>query len=210
MQINVKIEPRTVLVMFSGGLDSLGALHTVLTDEKFADLPVHCHHVNLVNIENRAPAEKVAVRNIRKWYAVNGYRPFTYSESTFQYPCYNSVFLFDNDVTNFAAGNIVSGAKGNVKYVVYGVTKSDIADSNLEKRRVRSTKIFNAFNDLECPAEKIQPVKHMSKCEIYNFLPEELARLSWSCRTPINPHSNHPMPCGQCHTCEELVGIGHY
>ncbi len=52
-----------ILVMWSGGLDSTGALFKLLTESKE---PLHVHHIDIQNAEKRFIPEQYAVANISK------------------------------------------------------------------------------------------------------------------------------------------------
>jgi 7-cyano-7-deazaguanine synthase in queuosine biosynthesis len=61
MAININNDTSNILLMFSGGLDSTGALWQLLQNKENI---VHLHHLYLVNKEKRAEAEQRAVKNI--------------------------------------------------------------------------------------------------------------------------------------------------
>jgi tRNA(Ile)-lysidine synthase TilS/MesJ len=53
-----------ILCMFSGGVDSTGALFRLLTHRDYRSFSIHVHHIHLLNIERRALAEKQACQGI--------------------------------------------------------------------------------------------------------------------------------------------------
>jgi 7-cyano-7-deazaguanine synthase in queuosine biosynthesis len=196
--------------MFSGGLDSTGALWELLKNK---ENKVHIHHLHLINKENRAEAEHKAVRNIISY--ISKSHQTKYSESYHEYPYYsylkstdskeisiNQSFMFDSDMYNFIAATICS-CLHNIKTVAVGRTKSD-SDPNVIERANRGNKLLELFvpNII-----KIYPVGHLTKDEIYKMLPEELRNMTWSCRTPINTGENTFKECGKCKTCRELSEI---
>jgi 7-cyano-7-deazaguanine synthase in queuosine biosynthesis len=178
--------------MFSGGLDSTGALWKLLQDESNR---IHLHHLRLVNKENRTQAEDIAVQNIIEY--INQIRSVNYSQSYHEYPSYNNAFIWDSDLYNFIAGTICMSLK-NIKSVAIGRTKSD---TGIEERAIRGTKIFKL---LAPNVEKIYPVGEMTKIEIHNMLPKKLRDMTWSCRTPIYMDENTIKECGKCKACREL------
>jgi hypothetical protein len=198
-----------VLLMFSGGLDSAGALWNLLQDKANK---LHIHHLHLLNMENRAEAEKCSVKNILDYVGKN--YDFKYSESHHEYPTYsylgvknnmlvrNKSFMFDSDLYNFIAGTICISLP-SIKKVAIGRTKSD-DNYGVERRSIRGTRLLHLFAPT---VEKIYPVGHLTKDEIYNMLPAELRNMSWSCRTPINIDKNTFKECGECKTCLELNKI---
>jgi 7-cyano-7-deazaguanine synthase in queuosine biosynthesis len=181
-----------VLLMFSGGLDSTGAFYKLICEKK----KIHIHHLYLVNKENRHKAENIAVKSICLYMKELG--EFSYSESYHEYPCYNDNFMWDSDLYNFIAGTICLSLK-SIREVAFGMTKSDLS-RGVANRADRGTKIFESF---ETNAKKIYPVKDLTKKEIYDMLPEDLRKITWSCRTPIYLE-NDIKKCGKCKACKEI------
>lgn len=184
-----------ILLMFSGGLDSTGALWKLLQD---TNNKIHLHHLRLVNKENRTKAEDIAVKNIVDY--VNQIRPVNYSQSYHEYPSYNNAFIWDSDLYNFIAGTICISLP-NIKIVAIGRTKSD---TGIEERSIRGTNILKLLSP---NVKKIYPVGDMTKIEIYDMLPKELRDMTWSCRTPIYIDENKIKQCGKCKACRELIEI---
>jgi 7-cyano-7-deazaguanine synthase in queuosine biosynthesis len=186
----------TILAMYSGGLDSLGMVYKLLTEEQYKDYDLHIHHVHNKNIENRHKAEAVAVDIALKELKALGFK-FAYSESEIGTVPFGTNFLFDTDSMNFFAGYVCS-VNPDIKLVAMGMQSND-ANLALEERRVRANKILSAFTD----AEKIFPVVDMTKREIYDMLPESLRNKFWSCRHPKYSEKSIA-PCGKCDTCVKL------
>jgi 7-cyano-7-deazaguanine synthase in queuosine biosynthesis len=46
----------TILCLFSGGIDSTGVLHRLMTDPQYVQHPLIVHHIHIFNRENRAKA----------------------------------------------------------------------------------------------------------------------------------------------------------
>lgn len=194
---------RTILAMYSGGLDSLGMIYKLLTDPVYADYDLHIHHVHNKNKEKRHYAEAITVDMALKELKNLGFK-FTYSESEIGVPNYGRYFMFDTDILNFFAGYIAS-VNPDIEKVAMGMNAHD-ANQSLEERRIRANKLLNAFTD----AEKIFPVMDMGKSEILDSLPASLKKMFWSCRTPVY-EEKIVRPCGKCDTCDTLKkeGIGH-
>lgn len=186
--------------MYSGGLDSLGMVYMLLTEDAYKDYDIHIHHVHNKNIEQRWRAESVAVDLATKELKRLGYM-FAYSESEIATQPFGRHFLYDTDTMNFFAGYVASVNPDIVK-VAMGMQAND-ANQTLEERRVRAGKILSAFTD----AEKIFPVLDMTKREIYDMLPASLRNLFWSCRRPVYTEKNIT-PCGECDTCVKLKEQG--
>jgi 7-cyano-7-deazaguanine synthase in queuosine biosynthesis len=190
-----QIKP-TILAMYSGGLDSLGMVYKLLTEDEYKAYDIHIHHVHNKNVEQRWRAEQIAVDLATKELKRLGFT-FAYSESEIGSQPYNRKFMFDTDSMNFFAGYVAS-VNPDIKKVAMGMQAND-ANQRLEERRVRANKILSAFTD----AEKIFPVMDMTKREIYDMLPESLRNLFWSCRHPVYSEKNIA-PCGRCDTCVKL------
>lgn len=189
---------KTILAMYSGGLDSLGMVYKLLTEYK--DYNIHIHHVHNRNVENRDRAEAIAVDLALKELRKLGFT-FIFSESEIGSQQYGDNFLFDSDMINFFAGYIAS-ADLSVEKIAIGMQVND-NNHNLEERRIRASKILSAFTYIE----KIYPVFNMTKREIYDMLPESLRDKFWSCRRPIY-QENKIIPCSICGTCIKLKEQG--
>lgn len=198
------------LLMFSGGLDSTGVLWTLLKNTRYK---IHLHHLHLINKENRAEAEHQAVVNILS-YISKTHKNIKYSESYHKYPTYSYLskmgdglvlhenFMFDSDIYNFIAGTICM-CLPNIKRVAVGRTKLD-DNLDVRQRATRGNELLKLFAP---DIEKIYPVEHLTKTEIYSMLPEELRNMTWSCRTPVIVDDNLMKECGKCKTCQELNEI---
>ncbi len=185
---------KTVL-MFSGGLDSTAVFYKLLKEKQ----NLFVHHMHLNNKENRAEAESIAVKKICGY--MKQFGDFVYSESRHEVPTLGKNFMWDSDLYNFMAGSICNSL-GNVEFVALGMTKSDLSPS-VSERANRGTKIFESFGT---NAKKIYPIIEMTKKEIYDYLPEDLRELTWSCRTPIY-EENKILKCNKCKACRELRRI---
>jgi len=208
--MNINNDTSNTLLMFSGGLDSTGALWQLLQNKENR---VHIHHLHLVNKENRAEAEQRSVKNILLY--ISKYYKVQYSESFHKYPYYsylslkdnrdiilNQNLMFDSDIYNFMAGTICTSLP-HIKSVAIGRTKSDSEEILTMNRATIGTNIFKL---LAPNVEKIYPVVHLTKTEVYDILPKELRDMTWSCRTPIYL-DNTFKECGKCKTCLELETI---
>lgn len=209
--MNIDIDDSNILLMFSGGLDSTGALWQLLQNK---ENKVHIHHLYLVNTEKRAEVEHLAVKNILS--CISKQYRFKYSESYHEYPYYsyltttnngsiiiNQNFIFDSDLYNFIAGTICTSLP-SIKKVAIGRTKSDLEEIAIISRAAVGTNILKI---LAPNVEKIYPVEHMTKSEVYNSIPENLRNMTWSCRTPVYTSENKAEECGKCKTCVELYKV---
>ena len=190
------MEQQIILAMYSGGLDSLGMVYKLLTEDAYKDYSIHIHHIHNRNIENRDRAEGIVVPLALKELERLGFK-FDYSESQIASQPYNGKFMYDSDTINFFAGYICSVNPGIVK-VAMGMQAND-GNHALEERRKRADKILAAFTDVT----KIYPVLDMTKREIQDSLPVTLKKMFWSCRHPVYTEKNIA-PCGKCDTCHKL------
>ncbi len=210
-----------ILSMFSGGVDSTGALYQLLTNPKYQNFAIHVHHINIMNIERRAPAEKQAVEKIIKYLQDNVEKAFTYSENSIEShflkpPAFNR-FMFDMDVCAFMAGNICASNK-KIQQVAMGRSKTDTViseGSDFFERMKRAQKIFKATLSLEndYSPEYIFPVLDMTKQEIWEMMPLPLRQMTWWCRHPQYPAPRGTISmCGTCITCKQMniiLATGH-
>lgn len=203
----------TILCMFSGGLDSTGVLHKLMTEKPFTDLNLIVHHVILQNRENRALAEMGAVEKILGYYQQNmPDRNYTYTQSVFNTegfaPLRGNRFPFDMDVCAFTASNIAVIRK-DIRYIAMGRTKTDIvsgASSDFNQRMERAQTIFKAVYSLEKEPlpQYVFPVKDMTKQDIWNYLPDTVRSASWYCRRPVYQKDKTAKPCEKCPTCKDV------
>ena len=208
--MNIDHDDSNILLMFSGGLDSTAALWQLLQNK---ENKVHIHHLNIINKQNRTKAEYIAVNNIISY--ISKYYKTKYSESYHTCPEYSYIeeqkdafiirqsFMFDGDLYNFIAGTICTSLP-NIKSMAIGRTKSDSEEISTMKRAIIGTNIFKL---LAPNVEKIYPVVHLTKTEVYNILPKELRDMTWSCRTPVYINEEIIKECGKCKTCLELETI---
>ena len=185
-----------ILAMYSGGIDSLGMVYKLLTEDAYKDYSIHIHHIHNRNIENRDRAEGIVVPLALKELERLGFK-FDYSESQIASQPYNGKFMYDSDTINFFAGYICSVNPSIVK-VAMGMQAND-GNHALEERRKRADQILAAFTDVT----KIYPVLDMTKREIQDSLPVTLKKMFWSCRHPVYTEKNIA-PCGKCDTCHKL------
>jgi len=202
----------TILCMFSGGIDSTGVLHQLITNRQFSDKQLIVQHIILQNRENRAQAEVASVKSIIEYYKKNfPEREFTYTDSIFNTtgfaPLKSSRFPFDMDVCAFMAGNICVARK-DIRKVAMGRTKTDVdsGGDNFQKRMERAQGVFRSIYSLENETipEYIFPVIKMTKKEIWNDLPAAVRKACWYCRHPQYNDDGSATACKECITCKEV------
>lgn len=203
----------SILCMFSGGIDSSGVLHELLTNEKYQSFSLIVHHIHIWNRENRAMAEIAAVTKILNYYKNVGDYPFIFTQNTFDTRGFAALqsnrFPMDMDVCAFIASQICA-ARPDIMYVAMGRTKTDVQNGGerFRLRMQRAQAVFKAGLSLEQheKAEYIFPVVDYTKQEIWNLLPPEVRQSAWWCRRPTY-QGKVAKPCSQCTTCLEMISI---
>tara|TARA_R100000951_G_C2568498_1_gene157974 strand:- start:10 stop:705 length:696 start_codon:yes stop_codon:yes gene_type:complete len=183
------------VVMYSGGLDSVAMLASVLQE---TDHKVHVHHIQIVNFEKRDNAEYEAVKKTLDYMREN-YRDFDYSTS-------KSEFLMgkgggtDLQLQMFIAGRLHSVLGGLVDNVLTGNQFTSF------RMLSEGAILFNAmFQRTSRRPEWLRPLYGIEKIDVYAAIPPELAKLSWSCRKPVIEEKAEGIvstPCGKCHACQ--------
>lgn len=198
---------RNILCMYSGGLDSVGMLYALLSEERYAEYGIHVHHMHLLNIENRARAEDRATQATITELRSMGLRPFFYSTSGHDYRFLRSRFIWDMDISAFMAANIAA-ADASIAHVAMGRTSTDVASGgeSFQRRMERAQKIFDAVWSLEKRPrpDYIFPVVERSKADIWLSLPEALREQAWSCRHP-RYDGDTLLACGECSSCRDIA-----
>ena len=194
-------DPRRVLVMLSGGLDSVALLALVLAE---TDLDVVAHHVELHNFEQRAVAELDALDRVLGWFADNE-RPFDYTTSRTEFP-FRRGGGYDMALSLFIATRICLEL-GDVAAVLTGhifprhrelAAGMAVYQASFGARTERPPWLW--------PFSEIPPGKrHKRKVDIYQSIPPDLAERCWSCRTPVHDPDGSYEPCGECHACVSVT-----
>lgn len=199
--------------MFSGGIDSSGVLHKLVSDTDYHDRELIVHHIVLQNRENRAKAEMDSVTKIIEYYRNNySNRPFVYTQSIFNTtgfaPLKANRFPFDMDVCAFTAANIAVARK-DIREIAMGRTLTDVnsGGGDFQNRMQRAQKVFQAVYSLESDPipSYIFPAINMTKEEIWNDLPTTVQQSSWYCRHPQYQSDKTAQPCKQCITCKQVA-----
>jgi hypothetical protein len=204
-----------ILCMYSGGLDSCGALWELLTNEQYANDTILVHHVNILNHENRFYPEKIAVEKTLAAIKNQVTRPFYYSESTidFQFLPIPSDIPYDGDCYAFIAGNlaVIDPAIG---LIATGSTLTDENDDGGAVRRMgeRRQAVFDTLfmhREREKRCQIFYPVGTMTKAQIWAMLPDDVRQHTWSCRRPVFHQKTESgmviEACRQCATCLEIM-----
>lgn len=208
-------------VAFSGGLDSTAALHKMVTRGNY-DL-VTAHHVKLLTREgaDRVQREKGACRQIFYWFQSAGI-PFKYTES--EYECLFDTHSNTPDIVMVApmVTQALLNAAQKVEANIYEVAGYEVVPTELhiiygdhatEFARPAFVGRWNLMTDLVLRTLKeategwadqpyytvLAPNMYNTKKENYEYLPEDLRKLTTSCRKGSN--------CGNCNPCLEIEAI---
>ena len=209
---------KTVL-LFSGGVDSTALLYRQLRDT--SDI-IYVHHINFLNIEDRAYCEKIACVSIVNYLREN-IRPFLYSESTFNWP--GRDFIGWDIVTAMYIGalatrDVMIGDVKKKEYDEYSyrVAIGDNADDfNSYQWKTPVAQGIFALASLSVPWKNqvipqiIQPIAHLKKKDLIDDMPRELFDLTWTCRHPVLSRQEKAFKeCGTCISCKALKELGYF
>lgn len=201
-----------ILCMYSGGLDSAGALWQLITSPKYAEYDILVHHVHITNHENRTYAEKEAVDKTLQIFRKYTKQALHYSTTAINFSClpYPSNLPFDTDVYAFVAANLCC-IDTNIKLVATGSTKSDAKETSMQDLDKRRNAVFNAVfvaRPFMADCQIIYPVENFTKQEIFEFLPAEIRDLTWSCRRPqYLKGGNGNVIIQKCNACPSCIAL---
>ena len=190
----------TVLVSWSGGIDSTSCLWQLLRD----GVCVLAHHVELRSPDGRWQAEGPAVEAQRAWFAAHG-MPIEYFKTTgFDYGNV-AKYVRDINITAFAAGFILAG---------YPSVSQVVISSSADDAKQRDFEVFQAtrrqFTELMAGREFewLWPNINKTKQQTMAEMPPDLLALCWYCRRPLveqGKGTNRFVRCGHCRTCREVI-----
>lgn len=199
----------TILVMFSGGVDSTFMLYHYL---KNTDYNIHVHHISLrYPSEPRWEEEDMASRKVVEY--CKNIRDFEYTESRFDIDFYKYVGR-DSDTQLLVASKVAPNLKGNVRVALgwqYRDIRSDVFTGRMDNKV--SEKLWSALcNSMDAPfGENVSrkllfPLIYlkMTKKNIIQEMQGELLKLTWSCRKPIVDENSCSYPCGHCRVCKQI------
>ncbi|WP_025897175.1 hypothetical protein [Sneathiella glossodoripedis] len=191
-----------MLIMLSGGIDSVYQLYRFLKDD---DRQVIAHHINLINDDGRWQIEAERTLKIVKWCREN-MRDFIYSESTLDHRGFHATGYDIMPVLHTLATSVryFSDTQAfDIQKAVIGWCKEETADPNRQKH------VVELFRELCAPYEP--PSRDLGevlpKLEQIRRMPAELVELSWTCRRPVPKEDGTVAECGVCHTCELMAQV---
>lgn len=191
----------TYYLSFSGGIDSAYVLYLLLSQGE----RVLVHHTRLKNRQGRDGKEYEAVGNVLQWLKDQDLPgSYDYVESAMDHT-HLPHFRRDIFIWAWQTGCLL----GNPAY--------------RHIKKVATCRHLNSYTDFEGPEQAkedarmlyhdmlpmlagrddiiiVQPLKDLTKKDIIEQAPEELRKLSWSCRRPTKDGK----PCHQCLTCKHI------
>ena len=194
------------VVLWSGGVDSTGALYKILKDY---DDDVVAHHIHFKNRERRWEAEKDAVDKMLPWLRKN-VRDFEYSESTIEMDL--RFIGWDIMHAMYIGGLVIESEKGkNIER--YKLVLGDNAeDFNSYQWKSPIAQLLAIITSLKHPQESQdipylwQIMATITKQDIWDLLPDFLKENIWGCRTPESDAGKW-VECGKCVTCRDLKKV---
>ena len=188
---------QTLLVLWSGGLDSTAALYQVL---KTTDRDVLAVWMDYHTREGRRDAESRAVQALLP--RLQMIRPFRFMTVGQDFAALGHTPV-DLHVYSFVAAQIARGT--GIRRIASGLMAEDKDPGWAERRHVANAILDACFADR--PDQKPQwefPVEHMTKEDEIRLIGRDLYDLTWSCRWPVNT-SLGPRRCNECPTCKRLI-----
>ena len=194
------------VVLWSGGVDSTGALYKILKDY---DDDVVAHHIHFKNIQNRWKAEKKSVDKMIPWLRKN-VREFKYSESTIEM---DLKFIGWDIMHAMYIGGLVIESEKRKDIERYKLVLGDNAeDFNSYQWKTPIAQLLAVMTSLKHPQESQdipyiwQIMAKTSKQEIWNLFPDFLKENIWGCRTPERDVDKW-VECEECVTCKDLKKV---
>lgn len=199
-----------ILCLYSGGIDSAGALWKLIHDPNYVNYEILVHHVHIINITRRFNAEKISVEKTIPIFKKYTNRRLYLSSTIMDFSFLGNKIPVDADVYGFVAANLVNIDK-SVELIAIGRTLDDKNSGGSSLFQLvdcieRALYLCNYSRDSHLNVKCITPVVDMTKAQIWASLPEELRVETWSCRTPkytkIESGGFIFEPCLKCHACQ--------
>lgn len=169
-----------ILCMYSGGLDSTGALWELTTDKKYAEFDILVHHINIMDSINPAKNEDLALSQIVATFEEITGRKLPYSSTLvdFSYLAVGVALPAIPNIYAFVAGNLVQ-IDLTIKYIAVGSDKilraKDNASYDVELNQSQQLlKIIGSQREVSSSAEYVYPVELKSSRNIWQTLPEKI------------------------------------
>jgi 7-cyano-7-deazaguanine synthase in queuosine biosynthesis len=195
------------IIPFSGGIDSTAALYLTLTENP--DKHYLVFKVNLINGENgsRTVKEEQAVIAILDELRRMGIQNFTYRRLSYDYSQLGPPPIWDSEAVNFAAATCVR-AYPEIEEFVEGAIGDDYLQEGFQDRLDQIEKVLYLVSERTAEDLRIVfPLKDMMKYEVMKSMPDNILKLTWSCRYPEGAAMWQLKRCHKCATCKTIDGV---
>lgn len=182
------------LIMLSGGVDSVALLANTLSETTHK---IHAHHIEIVSGDGRDIAETEALDKVIDYCRAN-YRDFDYTTSKSEFDRELGVGL-DLTLTLFTASRVFTALGGGIDIVFTGHM------ALRPPQVIEGAALFGAcFINKKFKPKWLRPLAGLSKADSYESIPQELAKMTWSCQQPMLVDETY-RPCGKCPACQSLA-----
>ncbi len=189
------------IVPLSGGIDSTAALYQTLKNNPDKNYLVF--RIDMVHgtSGHRTTREAMATEQILFWLQKNNINNFAFRELNIDYSSLGMTPpVWDSEVVNFAASLVIQ-AKPEIQVFVEGAIQDDYLEDGFTDRLDKIEKILRLHTGKTSDElEILFPLNDKSKVEVMRMLPEDLLKLTWSCRYP---KIVGPWEFGRCHDCPQ-------
>lgn len=190
------------IFLFSGGLDSMGALLKLVADPIEQKENIRLFHMEYVNQPFALP-QKQAVRSALVHCPNWDLYVYRNEGADLKEPlevCLKAMLTFGSG--NFREGDMLGETPTELELIVgYELEEQDtttISELNEAVQLIRQAYIKTGIGIL--PTSVVSPVSNMNKREIADLIGEQRF---WSCRSPIGSAGKFE-PCGSCSNCKQL------
>ena len=186
-----------VLVMYSGGMDSVSLLWNLLEN---TEQEVYVHAIHLHNKEGRHKAEAQAILKIIE-YMKKHQRNFNFTSSVYSFMA-EGCGGRDMTLALFQASRVSSGLGKNFAAVYtgdYNISKEEAAEAYGVLSVLGTAKRFRPV--WATPFDYLTKISVERSKAIYMSMPEPLREMYWSCRRPTEVADGF-ITCGECHACK--------
>ena len=190
------------IIPFSGGIDSTAVLFNTLT--KFPNDQFLVFKVNIISSSSasRTIQEIAATEQILKNLRSRNIDNFEFRQLEFNYSSLGPPPVWDSEVVNYAATLCIK-AHPEIHKFYEGAIADDFLQPDFDKRLAQIKKLlFLAAERSEESLEIVFPLKNRDKYEVMKSIPQDLLKLTWSCRYPRGKIDNYTLVrCNDCPPC---------
>ena len=235
MTTNFKGSP-SILLMFSGGVDSTAGLVHLLTE---TSKDIHVHHIVIKEVLAKQADKYFDVSSTpsighgESWkggldavtkiipYCRKNYRNFKFTSNLMDFTDVQSKFMSNFPPRGWMINYIIN-QNLSIDTVIWSVNSSDEigkpwtlfgesgTEKNYDERRLYIEKValFDVKRDIKM--SKLFGPNDMNlnrQTMVKRYIPFELFKITWSCNFPPPPRP-WPIECGKCNSCKEKIEVG--